>query len=108
MKAIRSDQVADAFRTVPRHLFAPGATLEESYAQDTVGIKRDEHGIAISMVSAPRIQAMMLEQAGLRPGMRVLEIGSGGYNATKFTPLSTPGRMGGTFYEASGLPTRKP
>ncbi len=87
LEAIRSDRVADAFRTVPRHLFAPGATLEESYAQDTVRVKRDEHGIAISMVSAPRIQAMMLEQAGLHPGMRVLEIGSGGYNAALLAEL---------------------
>ncbi|MGH3889664.1 MAG: methyltransferase domain-containing protein [Pseudonocardiaceae bacterium] len=84
---IVSKEVEVAFRTVPRHLFAPGATLEESYAQDTVRVKRDEHGIAISMVSAPRIQAMMLEQAGLRPGMRVLEIGSGGYHAALLAEL---------------------
>ncbi len=84
---IMSMEVEAAFRTVPRHLFAPGATLEESYAQDTVRVKRDEHGIAISMVSAPRIQAMMLEQAGLRPGMRVLEIGSGGYHAALLAEL---------------------
>ncbi|MGH4016744.1 MAG: methyltransferase, FxLD system [Pseudonocardiaceae bacterium] len=84
---IVSNQVEAAFRTVPRHLFAPGATLEESYAQDIVATKRDEHGITISSVSAPRIQAFMLEQAGLRPGMRVLEIGSGGYHAALMAEL---------------------
>ncbi|MGH3872683.1 MAG: methyltransferase, FxLD system [Pseudonocardiaceae bacterium] len=78
---IASKDVEAAFRRVPRHLFAPGATLEDSYAQDTVRLKRDEHGATISAVSAPQIQAMMLEQAQLEPGMRVLEIGSGGYNA---------------------------
>ena len=79
---IESKEVEAAFRTVPRHLFAPGATLEEAYAPDGVVAKRrDGRGITISSVSAPQIQALMLEQAALGPGMRVLEIGSGGYNA---------------------------
>ncbi len=82
-----SKEVEAAFNTVPRHLFAPGATLEESYAQDIVHTKRDERGITISSVSAPRIQAMMLEQAGIGPGMRVLEVGSGGYNAALLAEL---------------------
>lgn len=85
--AIRTDRVADAFRTVPRHLFAPGESLETAYANDVVITKKDEHGIAISSVSAPQIQAMMLEQAQLGPGMRVLEIGSGGYNAALIAEL---------------------
>ena len=59
---IVSDEVEAAFRTVPRHLFAPGATLEASYAQDTVRTKRDQHGATISAVSAPQIQAMMLNK----------------------------------------------
>lgn len=84
---IVSKEVEAAFRAVPRHLFAPGATLEESYAQDIVRTKRDEHGITISAISAPQIQAMMLEQAGLRPGLRVLEIGSGGYHAALMAEL---------------------
>ncbi|MGH3915372.1 MAG: methyltransferase, FxLD system [Pseudonocardiaceae bacterium] len=84
---IVSKKVEAAFRTVPRHLFAPGATLEQAYAQDIVRTKRDQHGITISSVSAPWLQAMMLEQAGLRPGMRVLEVGSGGYNAALIAEL---------------------
>ncbi|MGH3905080.1 MAG: methyltransferase, FxLD system [Pseudonocardiaceae bacterium] len=84
---IVSTEVEAAFRTVPRHLFAPGATLERSYAQDTVRIKRNEHGVTISSISAPWLQAMMLQQARLRPGMRVLEIGSGGYNAALLAEL---------------------
>ncbi|MGH3899736.1 MAG: methyltransferase, FxLD system [Pseudonocardiaceae bacterium] len=85
--AIHGDRVADAFRTVPRHLFAPGVPWETAYANDTVVTKRDAHGIAISSVSAPWLQAMMLEQAQLGPGMRVLEIGSGGYNAALLAEL---------------------
>jgi protein-L-isoaspartate(D-aspartate) O-methyltransferase len=62
-------------------------TLEKAYAQQTVNTKRDEHGVTISSISAPQIQAMMLEQAQLRPGDRVLEIGSGGYNAALIAEL---------------------
>lgn len=85
---IRSERVADAFRTVPRHLFAPGTSLETAYAtHNSVVTKSDEQGKATSVVSAPYIQAMMVEQAGISPGMRVLEIGSGGYNAALIAEL---------------------
>lgn len=85
---VRTDEVAAAFRTVPRHLFAPGEPLESAYAANgSVVTKRDEHGIAISSVSAPWLQATMLEQVQLGPGMRVLEIGSGGYNAALIAEL---------------------
>jgi protein-L-isoaspartate(D-aspartate) O-methyltransferase len=86
-----SDQVGRAFATVPREGFAPGAPLEQVYNRDDVVItKRDENGLALSSVSAPRIQALMLEQADIRPGMRVLEIGSGGYNAALIAELVGP------------------
>jgi protein-L-isoaspartate(D-aspartate) O-methyltransferase len=75
---------------VPRHLFAPGIPLEEAYAPDRVVTKRDENGVTVSSVSAPQIQAAMLEQAGLGPGMKVLEIGSGGYNAALAAELVGP------------------
>jgi protein-L-isoaspartate(D-aspartate) O-methyltransferase len=91
MGTIRSDQVADAFRAVPRHLFAPGAPLAEVYAATTpVVTKRDEHGVVTSSVSAPEIQAFMLEQADIRPGMTVLEVGSGGYNAALLSEMVGP------------------
>jgi protein-L-isoaspartate(D-aspartate) O-methyltransferase len=80
--AVRSPEVARAFRTVPRHLFAPGAELTAAYAATgTLVPLWNERGRLVSTVSAPHIQAMMLEQAQVMPGMRVLEIGSGGYNA---------------------------
>ncbi|MFD4133598.1 methyltransferase, FxLD system [Streptomyces goshikiensis] len=79
---IRSKPVEAAFRAVPRHEFAPEAPLVQAYAaHDAVPTKKNEHGITISSVSAPDVQAMMLEQAEARVGMRVGEIGSGGYNA---------------------------
>jgi len=85
---IRSDSVAAAVGTVPRHLFAPGEPLERAYAtMTTLHIKQDEFGVATSMVSASDVQATMLEQAEIEPGMRVLEIGSGGYNAALIAEL---------------------
>jgi protein-L-isoaspartate(D-aspartate) O-methyltransferase len=91
MGTIRTDRVADAFRAVPRQLFAPGAPLEDVFAATAPVItKRDEYGVAISSVSAPEIQAFMLEQAEIESGMNVLEIGSGGYNAALIAELVGP------------------
>lgn len=82
LDGIRSEPVAAAFRAVPRHLFAPDVPLDVAYAANTsVWPKRDGAGALTSTVSAAHIQAVQLEQADVRPGMRVLEIGSGGYNA---------------------------
>ncbi|MFI8928257.1 methyltransferase, FxLD system [Streptomyces sp. NPDC053474] len=88
LDAIRTEAVEKAIRTVPRHLFAPEATLSQAYAaEEAVITKKDENGIAVSSVSAARIQAFMLEQAEIQPGMRVLEIGSGGVNAAYIAEL---------------------
>src|SRR5882762_7605506 len=88
--AVTTPEVAAAVRAVPRHLFTPGLPLERAYANQVVFVKRDEHGVPTSSVSAPDIQAIMLEQAGIRPGMRLLEIGSGGYNAALMAELAGP------------------
>lgn len=85
---IVSARVEVAMRTVPRHRFAPEASLEEAYhAYTAVLTKKDEYGVTVSSVSAPQVQAMMLEQAQIAPGMRVLEVGSGGYNAALLAEL---------------------
>ncbi|MGA5704336.1 methyltransferase, FxLD system [Peterkaempfera bronchialis] len=85
---IVSKPVETAMRAVPRHQFAPDASMDEVYsAYNAVFTKKDEHGVIMSSVSAPQIQAMMLEQAGIEPGMRVLEVGSGGYNAALIAEL---------------------
>ncbi|MFE4666630.1 methyltransferase, FxLD system [Streptomyces sp. NPDC056716] len=86
--AIASDAVAHVLRTIPRHVFAPEASLEDAYsAYNAVITKRDNDGSAMSSVSAPQVQAFMLEQAEIRPGMRILEIGSGGLNAAYLAEL---------------------
>jgi protein-L-isoaspartate(D-aspartate) O-methyltransferase len=88
---IHDRQVAAAFRVVPRHLFTPRVPLRIAYADDVVLMKRNDAGVAISSVSQPSIVALMLEQAAIRPGDRVLEIGSGGYNAALLRELTGPG-----------------
>ncbi|WP_405388078.1 methyltransferase, FxLD system [Streptomyces sp. NBC_01102] len=85
---ITSKAVATAMRTVPRHRFAPEAELDAAYdAYRAVITKKDEFGVDQSSVSAPQIQAVQAEQADIQPGMRVLEIGSGGYNAALLAEL---------------------
>ncbi|WP_406315288.1 methyltransferase, FxLD system [Streptosporangium sp. NBC_01639] len=91
LEAIRRAEVAAAFLRVPRHVFAPEATLEEAYEAETVvRTKWAADGTAISSVSAPQIQAQMVEQAGITRGMRVLEVGSGGYNAAVIAEIVGP------------------
>ncbi|QNP74961.1 methyltransferase, FxLD system [Streptomyces roseirectus] len=86
--SITSEPVAAAFAAVPRHRFAPGAPLELAYdLHCTVPVKKDEHGLDISVMSAAHLQGVMLEQADIKPGMKVLEIGSGGYNAALIQEL---------------------
>ncbi|WP_445527479.1 methyltransferase, FxLD system [Streptomyces cyslabdanicus] len=85
---ISSPQIEAAMRKVPRHAFTPDTPLDKAYdTYAAVITKTDEHGMQLSSVSAPQIQAMMLEQAWVRPGMRVLEIGSGGLNAAYLAEL---------------------
>ncbi|WP_255724412.1 methyltransferase, FxLD system [Frankia sp. Cj3] len=85
---IATEAVAASVATVPRHLFAPGESLEAAYAANkALVIKRDQNGRAISSLSATHIQAVMLEQAEIEPGMRILEVGSGGYNAALIQEL---------------------
>ncbi|GAA3389160.1 methyltransferase, FxLD system [Cryptosporangium minutisporangium] len=83
--------VRAAMLTIPREVFVPGIPLADAYDEHSAVVtKRDAHGIAISSVSAPSIVAMMLTQLDVRPGHRVLEIGSGGYNAALLRELVGP------------------
>jgi protein-L-isoaspartate(D-aspartate) O-methyltransferase len=88
MEAIASDAVAAAFGAVPRQVFAADEPLEAVYdANMPLVTKRGADGAALSSLSAAHIQAVMLEQAAIEPGTRVLEVGSGGYNAALIAEL---------------------
>ena len=85
---IRSREIAEAFREVPRHLFVPGAGPARAYADEAIGVKWAADGRPVSSSSQPSIMAIMLEQLRLRPGLHVLEIGTGtGYNAALLAHL---------------------
>ncbi|MFE9241883.1 methyltransferase, FxLD system [Streptomyces sp. NPDC007007] len=85
---ISSSEIEAVMRKVPRHAFIPDTPLDRAYdTYAAVITKTDEHGVQLSSVSAPQIQAMMLEQAQVKPGMSVLEIGSGGLNAAYLAEL---------------------
>ncbi|MET8408478.1 methyltransferase, FxLD system [Streptomyces sp. NPDC005195] len=84
---IRTAAVEHAFRTVPRHAFAPEVPVVSAYADDIVATRHTDAGRVTSSVSAPWLQADMLEAARIEPGDRVLEIGSGGYNAALIAEL---------------------
>jgi protein-L-isoaspartate(D-aspartate) O-methyltransferase len=83
-------EVEAALRTVPRELYTPGVPLEQAYA-DTAVITKRRGEETISSVSAPYLIAEMLGQAadalGGLHGRHVLEIGSGGYNASLLREL---------------------
>jgi hypothetical protein len=64
-----SRQVEQVLREVPRHVFVPEVPLEDAYATDYAPpIQRAEDGLITSSMSAVRVQAMMLDHAGLEPG----------------------------------------
>jgi protein-L-isoaspartate(D-aspartate) O-methyltransferase len=84
---LHSTGIKRALRIVPRHLFVPGATLQDTY----VNKPGPEGGRPASCASQPTVMAMMLGQLQVRPGDRVLEIGAGtGYNAALLAELVGP------------------
>lgn len=77
------ERVLDALRSVPRHLFAPTATLEEAY---------DDHAFPIGYrqtISQPTVVAIMSDALELNGDEHVLEVGTGsGYQAAVLSRLA--------------------
>jgi protein-L-isoaspartate(D-aspartate) O-methyltransferase len=83
--------VPAAFATVPRHLFVPEIGPAAASRDEALVIKCGPDGLPISSSSQPAMMAIMLDQLGLRPGHRVLEIGTGsGYNAAVMSAVVGP------------------
>jgi protein-L-isoaspartate(D-aspartate) O-methyltransferase len=78
-----SAQVLQAMRAVPRHEFVPPARSPDAYANRPLPIGSGQ------TISQPYIVALMTELMQLKPGDRVLEIGTGsGYQAAVLSPLA--------------------
>lgn len=76
VRGIADPLVIEAMRTVPRHIFVEEALAAKAYEDHPLPIG---HGQTISQ---PYVVAAMSEFLEARPGMRVLEIGTGsGYQA---------------------------
>ena len=81
------EAVLDAFARVPRHRFLPGVPLGVAFSDDAI-VTRDVGGVPTSSSSQPSLMARMLALLDVRPGDRVLEIGTGtGYNAALLAAL---------------------
>lgn len=79
---ITDPRVRDAFQAVPRELFVRPNDAEDAYADVPLPIGAGQ------TISAPSMIAIMLEEAALAPGERVLEIGTGsGYHAALLAHL---------------------
>jgi protein-L-isoaspartate(D-aspartate) O-methyltransferase len=86
-----SRSVAEAFAQVPRHVFVPEVGPAAAYRDEAFVIKCGPDGMPVSSSSQPAMMAIMLDQLGLEPGHRVLEIGTGsGYNAAVMSAVVGP------------------
>jgi protein-L-isoaspartate(D-aspartate) O-methyltransferase len=86
-----SASVYAAFARVPRHVFVPEMGPAAAYRDEAFVIKCGPDGLPISSSSQPAMMAIMLDQLGLEPGHRVLEIGTGtGYNAAVMSSVVGP------------------
>lgn len=83
-------ELSDAFEAVPRHLFLPGLSLDEVYADKAI-MTAMANGKGRSSCSQPSFIALMASMVGASTGKRILEIGSGtGYTATILSRLVGP------------------
>ena len=75
-RGVRDAGVLAAMRTVPRHLFVPVDVRPEAYADHPLPIGEGQ------TISQPYIVGLMTELLEVKPGDRVLEVGTGsGYQA---------------------------
>lgn len=88
---VDGDPVTTAFRALPRGMFLPSTEPSLVYSGQAVPTRWNAEGTAISSSSEPGLMAAMLRQLSLKPGQRLLEIGTGtGYNAALMGHMVQP------------------
>lgn len=70
-RGIYDKEILEAFKTVPRHLFVPPQQRKLSYSDCPLLIGSGQ------TISQPYIVALMTKSLGIKPGMSVLEVGTG-------------------------------
>lgn len=79
-RGVRQENILEAMREVPREAFLPPELAPFAYDDRPLPIGEGQ------TISQPYVVAYMAEAAGLRPGDRVLEVGTGsGYAAAVFS-----------------------
>lgn len=82
-RGVKKEAVLEAMREVPRHLFVPADQLGAAYADAPLPIGYGQ------TISQPYVVALMTELLDLKPGDKVLEIGTGsGYQAAVLSELT--------------------
>ncbi len=81
-KGLASETVLAAMGEIPRHLYVDPALELKAYGENALPIGWEQ------TLSHPEVVAFMTESLGIRPGMRILEIGTGsGYQASLLARL---------------------
>ncbi len=81
-RGVRDKTVLDVMLKVPRHLFVAPSLRDRAYADHPLPIAEGQ------TISQPYVVALMTEALRLKPGDRVLEIGTGsGYQAAVLAEL---------------------
>lgn len=70
-RGIRDERVLDAMRRVPRHRFVPRMSISEAYADKALPTAAGQ------TISQPYMVALMTSLLAVKPGHKVLEIGTG-------------------------------
>jgi len=82
---VTSKAVEDAMRRVPREEFLPAELREEAYVDSPLPIGEGQ------TISAPHMVAIMAENLDLKPGQKILEVGTGsGYHAAVCAEVIAP------------------
>lgn len=81
-RGVKDSLVINAMNAVPRHLFVPEGDEQSAYKDEARSIGKGQ------TISQPYIVAFMTEELHVKPGDRVLEIGTGsGYQAAVLSQI---------------------